>query len=290
MTRRQWLSCVLTSPLISGEEEFPDIRSIAPDLVVPVVEAGPPGPKRRVAATLPEWAGSAVHHTTYLPADWRPGKRYPVLVEYAGNGGYHNAYGDVSTGEVEGSKLGYGLSGGSGFLWLCLPYVNARERKNETLWWGDIDATAAYCRSAVKSVCSDWGGDPDAVVLCGFSRGSIGCNFIGLHDDETAKLWRGFFCYSHYDGVRESWPYPGADRASALRRLQRLAGRPQFICHERSVAETQLYLHQSGIGGDFTFESIRFRNHNDAWTLREIPSRQKARQWLHRVLQRRTPA
>jgi hypothetical protein len=63
--------------------------------------------------------------------DWKPGRRYPVIVEYAGNGNYANKYGDVSTGEVEGSKLGYGISGGNGFIWICLPYVNTLENKNQ---------------------------------------------------------------------------------------------------------------------------------------------------------------
>jgi len=44
-----------------------------------------------------------------------------VIVEYAGNGNYANKYGDVSSGEVEGSKLGYGISGGTGFIWICMP-------------------------------------------------------------------------------------------------------------------------------------------------------------------------
>jgi len=32
--------------------------------------------------------GAQVHHTLYLPTDWKPDARLPVLVEYAGNGGY----------------------------------------------------------------------------------------------------------------------------------------------------------------------------------------------------------
>jgi hypothetical protein len=35
--------------------------------------------------------GSGVYHILYLPSGWRPGGRYPVIVEYAGNGPYENA-------------------------------------------------------------------------------------------------------------------------------------------------------------------------------------------------------
>jgi hypothetical protein len=45
-----------------------------------------------------------------------------VIVEYAGNGNYSNASGDVSRGVPEGSNLGYGISGGKGFVSVCAPY------------------------------------------------------------------------------------------------------------------------------------------------------------------------
>jgi len=85
-------------------------------------------------------------------------------------------------------------------------------------------------------------------VLCGFSRGAIACNFIGLHDDEIAGLWCGFIAYSHYDGVKR-WGFPGSDRESALRRLRRLGERPQLVMHEdppAKLAETRTYLESTG--------------------------------------------
>jgi len=275
-------ACCVAAP----EEAFPDIRSIPPDLTVPPVTAGPPGPGKRVRQTAPEYAGTEVHHMLYLPRDWRAVEQYPVIVEYAGNGPYESKYGDVSSGEVEGSKLGYGLSGGEGFIWLCLPCVNTEEGKNQSWWWGDVEATVEYCKRTVPRVCEQYRGDPTAVILTGFSRGAIACNFIGLHDDEIARLWLAFMPYSHYDGVRE-WDYAGSDRASAWLRLQRLQGRASFITHERSVDETRRYLAETGIEAPFTFKAIPFRNHNDAWALRDIPVRREARRWLEQVLAKR---
>ena len=285
ISRRGTLAA-LGSAALPAYGEYPDIRSVAPDLATPPTEPGDPAPGRRVRQTLPVWAGTGVHHTLYLPRDWRAGGRFPVICEYAGNGNYRNRFGDVSEGTVEGSNLGYGISGGAGFLWLCLPYVNTVEKRNQLTWWGDAAATVDYCKQAVRDVCRRFGGDPGAVVLTGFSRGAIACNYLGLRDDEIASLWRAFIPYSHYDGVLDRWPYPDCDRASARRRLDRLNGRPQFIIQENSVEATRAYLASTGVQAPFTFRALEFRNHNDAWTLRDIPERREVRAWLRKALDR----
>jgi len=262
--------------------ELPEIRSIPADLEVPTLSEGPPAAGKRVRHGL---------SVLYLPTDWKAGAKMPMIVELAGNGGYTNKFGDVSTGLPEGSSLGYGLSAGHGFIWLCVPYLNAKGDEVAIKWWGnapsyDPQPTLKNLRKTVKSVCHDFSGDESKVVLCGFSRGAIACNFLGLHDDETAKLWCGFFAYSHYDSVHQ-WPYPGSDRESALVRLKRLGNRPQFICGESTNAqETEAYLRPLLPNADLTFLSTGFRNHNDAWTLRPSPAREKARKWLLRVTQK----
>jgi hypothetical protein len=84
--------------------------------------------------------------------------------------------------------------------------------------------------------------------------------------------------------VSTTWPYADADRASALTRLQRLGNRPQFICMENSIDPIRDYLEQTGVVGKFTFTTIPFRNHNDAWVLRDIPERHQLRAWVQQVL------
>lgn len=276
-------------PIHEQLPDLPDIRSVEPDLAVPEMTCGRPAAGKRVKQTTAGYERTEVHHALYLPVDWQAGKTYPVIVEYAGNGNYGNAYGDLSTGRVDGSHLGYGISGGEGVIWVCMPCVDTADRKNEITWWGDVDATVAYCTKTVKQVCQVYGGDAACVFMAGFSRGAIACNFLGLHDDDIASLWRGFVAYSHYDGV-VTWPYAGSDRVAAASRLQRLGRRPQFICQERSVAETQNYLAESCPGGNFTFQTIHFRNHNDAWALRDIPERRALRRWFRNVLDAPTPA
>lgn len=273
----------LTVAALAGT--YPDISTVPADLTVPPMETGPPRAGARVTVTPPEYKDTAVHHVLYLPVNWQPGKRFAVLVEYAGNGNYRNKYGDVSTGEVEGSKLGYGISGGHDYIWLCLPYISEDGAQNQTVWWGDVEATVAYAKREVARVCEYWGGDSGKIVLCGFSRGAIACGYIGLHDDEIAALWRAFIPYSHYDGVRE-WDYPDSDKTAAQTRLQRIAGRPSFIIDEgNSLAKTRAYIESTGIGAPFTYSPLPFRNHNDAWALRDIPTRHAVRNWLKKTLE-----
>lgn len=255
------------------------------ELVLPPITDGPPCAGSRVRVTAPGYEGTDVHHLLYLPTDWNPGGSYPVLVEYSGNGPYRNEYGDTSTGEVDGSCLGYGISGGHGFIWLVLPFVDETGMKNERQWWGSVERTVDYCKRVVPRVCEVYGGDPDAVLFLGFSRGAIAGNFIGLHDDEVASLWRGFVLHSHYDGVR-SWPYEGSDRQAAAERLARLRDRPQWISHEESIEETRRYLEQVWPGGPFTLRALPFQNHTDRWVLMDHPSRDELRTWVDEVLER----
>jgi hypothetical protein len=271
--------------------EVPDLRSVPPDLEVPALRNESPAPGNRVKQTLEPWKDTKVYHVIYLPTDWKPDAKLPVIVELAGNE-YQDKYGNISTGRPEGSKLGYGLSAGRGFIWLCVPYLNGAGNDIAVKWWGDAplydpQPTLKYLREVVKSVCREFGGNESKVILCGFSRGAIACNYLGLHDDETAKLWCGFVAYSHYDGVIETWPYPGADRKSAAERLKRLGNRPQFICGQESgQIATEKYLKPLLPEANLTFATVGFRNHNDAWVLRPSEARDQARKWIEALVSR----
>jgi hypothetical protein len=228
-----------------------------------------------------------VHHALWLPPEWKRTSKWPVVVELAGNGGYKNKYGDVCDGSVAGCRLGYGMSGGRGMIWVCAPFVEVAgdgAKRNAVKWWGDVEGTKRYLKATVAEVCERFGGDPERVVLAGFSRGSIGCHYIGLHDEAMSRLWRAFVCHSHFDGVVEKWPYQGADRGSALERLRRLGDRPEWISHEGGTGQTENYLKGTGVKGDWTFVAMPYRNHTDAWVLRPIPERARLRAWLTEAL------
>lgn len=276
------LACASALPAVP----LPDISTVPADLRVPELVDGPPAAGKRVRLELLKGSPPVI---LYLPTDWVQGKKHPLIIELAGNGNFKNGFGDTSSGLPEGSKLGYGLSGGKGVVWACLPFLNGAGDKTAVTWWGDApdyrpDSTVAFIKRAVPELCHRFSGDPERVVLCGFSRGAIAANAIGLHDEGIAALWRGFICYSHYDGVIAGWPFDGADSASARQRLARLKGRPQLICAESPLDATRKHLQASGVTGDFTFLETGFRNHNDAWVLRPSAARDSARAWLAKVI------
>lgn len=284
------LSLISTSWLIifsCDAQILPDIREVEPDLEIPKLTDGPAAAGKRVLQSHPDWT---VEHSLYLPPSWKSNsdQKLPVLIELPGNGGFRNKLGDECTGRPEGCKLGYGISGGEGYIWASMPFVNAAGDAIAIQWWGDKPnhdpkPTVAHLKDVVPWICENYGGDPNLVILLGFSRGAIACNYIGLHDDEIAGLWRAMVPYSHYDGVRK-WNYPASDRDAAAIRLKRLKGMPQFICHEgNGVEATKAYLKDSA-AGDFIFAPTGFRNHNDAWTLRPSAARKQLRDWITSIV------
>ena len=257
-----------------------NLNDVPADLTVPVVEDGPALVGHRMRATTKGWEGTGLHHTIYIPTDLAPDAHLPVIVEYPGNGGYTNKLGDTSDGSVEGCMLGYGLSAGKGFIWLCLPYVTA-DKQNSPKWWGDVEETKRYCLATVRDICAKFG-DSKRVVLMGFSRGAIGCNYIGLHDDAMAKLWCGMLCHSHYEG---EFKHPAADEPAWPVRLKRLGQIPQFISQEGGTEKTQKAIASTGFTGNLTFATLPFPNHSARWVLCDLPMRKEARDWLKKVIQ-----
>jgi hypothetical protein len=259
-----------------------DERPTTPDLVTPAMTDEEPAAGRRVRLTAPEYEGTDVYHALYLPTDWKPGGTYPVIVEYTGN--KFPACG--STGEVEDANLGYGLTGGRGFIWVSLPYVERDGARNAVTWWGDRERTIDYCKKNVPRICRSFGGDPARTFVCGFSRGAIACSYIGLADDEIASLWKGMITHDHFDGDRE-WGYPEDERESALARLARLKGRPVLACGIGTG-----FLREHADLADVTFlrvpvseifdipEGKVIHPHTDLWMHRESERRDQARGWL----------
>jgi len=276
------------------------------DLALPPLTDQGPQPRKRATVIAPEYAGTQVHHLIALPDDWTPdwkarGKSWPVIAEYTGN--YFPTSG--STGEVEGAGLGYGVTRGKA-IWVVLPYVAKDHQKNEITWWGDIDATVGYAKTNIPRICSEFGGDPKKVVLCGFSRGAIGTSFLGLHDDEIAKLWCGLWAHDHFDGVKQwtaPWGAPLARyREEATTRLRRLQGRPVLISQAYPGDETRRFVERIAsqnvdyltidmgvLYGKFPNDAVK-HSHNDRWPLRDGDATTTARAWFERVTATDKPA
>jgi hypothetical protein len=274
-------------PTSAQEVKLPAAYGLPTDLVTPVMTNDAPAPGKRVRQVAPEYKGTEVYHTLYLPTNWKKGKQYPVIVEYTGNKWTHGP------GTIDVANLGYGMSGGKDSIWITMPYIEKGRKKNAVTWWGDRQATIDYCKLNLPRICQQWGGDPKRVVVCGFSRGAIGTSYLGLADDEIAALWAGLFTFDHFDGHRQ-WGYPEDDRPSALKRLARLKGRPVLVCAQNPEKEGYLENHLDLAA--FTFLKVPTGKifkipggaiqspHTDMWMHRDSPQRRQARAWLRDVL------
>jgi hypothetical protein len=280
--------CLLFFPAVFLHAGKQSLYEIPTDLTVPQVVNEKPQAGKRVRFTTPGWEKTKVHHTLYLPPGWTKQSRLPIVVEFPGNGGFRNGR-DVSDGTVDGCMLGYGLTAGKNAIWVCLPFVKKEQKtlQNCITWWGNVEKTKQYCTETVEDVCRRFGGDPQRVILAGFSRGSIACFYIGLHDEKIARLWAGFFCHSHLDGVNERWGYAGADRKSALVRLKRLGRRPVWFSQEGNLDAAKRYLKNTGLASRFEVETFLYPNHTAEWVLRDLPIRQRARLWLKKITEKK---
>jgi hypothetical protein len=241
----------------------------------PLLVAGEPAPGRFVRRQLPAFAGSGIYHGLYLPSDWKPGGRYPVIVEFA-----PNQWREFS-GKVDDCCLGFDLTGGKGFVWLVLPYLDPLKRENVVTWWGDEEATLAYLREALATESLAWGGDPQAVFFAGFSRGAIAGGYLGLRNDEVAKLWRGFILHSHTDGGRFT-------PEGAGERLARAGDRPTFITYgsdddgRRESPKGAAILR--GLGSPVVERQVAGLAHTDRFLDVDTALRREMRAWLVAVL------
>ena len=246
----------------------------------PPLTSGPPEPGRFVKQTAVEYAGTDVYHGLYLPPTWQAGRRghYPVLVEYAPN--QSPAHG--TTGRVDDCRMGFYLGREMECIWLVLPYVDATRRQNQSTWWGDLTATVEYLRVNLPRVCEQFGGDPRRVVLLGFSRGAIACGYVGLHNDDASRLWRGCIAHSHFDGGRFT-------RDGAETRLARFAGRPVLITYGendngRADSHAQAELLRVKSWAAVSEIMIAGGGHSDAWVTESRPEQRQAVEWLREVL------
>ncbi|RMF94236.1 MAG: carboxypeptidase regulatory-like domain-containing protein [Planctomycetota bacterium] len=262
---------------------------------VPPMEEGPPAPGKRVKVVPPEYAGTEVYYSLYLPTGYRRGEQHPVIVEYTGN--YFPLSG--STGEVKDANLGYAIAEHLNAIWLVMPYVEGD--RSVVRWWGSERETIEYALTNIRRVCETYGGNPAEVFLCGFSRGAIAANYLGLYNDEIADVWLGFFAHDGMDGVRNFWKNEISTdtlRRQAEERLRRLRGRAELVTQHGSLASIAAYLEENDrrVYGEFTLISVPIESiipdipnddvphpHTDKWLLYDSEYSARVFRWFDAV-------
>lgn len=211
---------------------------------VPLMEEGIPAPAKRVKVVPEGYENTPVYHTLYLPVNYKPGKKYPIIVEYTGNYAPHLG----SSGQVKDASLGYAIAVDLEAIWVVMPYLSADGMTSEITWWGSETQTIDYCARQLKNICLNYGGDPSSVFIIGFSRGAIAANRIGLNDDRASDIWLGFHSHDHFDGQLR-WTTPWANdgdyntyKADAIERAKRYKGRAALVCGEKMKSLTSYLL------------------------------------------------
>jgi len=275
-----YLAGRITKPLslevrdMAAQGQAPEWKRPPGRLDVPAVENSAPAPGKRVRYRLAQDSNNGVYSILNLPEDWRPGKKYPIIVEYPGNIFY--AAPCYSTGLPDQCVIGYGMSKGKGAICLGMPFINRSTGKIAEDGWGNPDDTADYVMRMVDEVCTKFGGDRQNVVLTGFSRGAIACGYIGLRNERIAALWKGFHACQHYDGLM--W---GGANVGVMERAARFKGKAVFHTDNSQekyqpvvdVMKTNVTWALSGLG-----------SHATAMFLDDRPSTQQLREWFWQLV------
>jgi hypothetical protein len=243
---------------------------------------GEPAPGRRVRYQLGTDAGNGIYGALYLPPDWEPGKRYPVIAEYPGNI-FFNAKACWSTGRPEQCQMGYGISSGTGAIWVSLPFIDRENGEIAEAGFGsnDGDDTAGYAMKVIEDICANWGGDRDNLILTGFSRGAIACGYIGLRNDRIAGLWKGFVACQHYDG--SSWRQSRME--DAIARAPRFRGEAIFqVDNTDKKANYEQLMDHTDPAVEWTWVSSGLGAHATAMFLDDRPMMIQLREWFRQLV------
>ena len=252
-------SLVLGDVTATGEwtEAAPDLSK---RVLVPEVEHASPAPGKRVYQTLPGWEKTKVTHVLTLPKDWKPGGRYPIIVEYTGNVFYDKFC--HSTGFTDQGNMAYGLSKGVKYICLNLPFITEDGQSEQPAGWGSPEKTIDYCLQAVRFVCDTYGGNSNEVFFTGFSRGSIAANYIALREDRIAGLWAGFIGTGPGQAMQPGKGWKGSE-IGWNERAERFKKRPFIVQHP----------------------NYGYGVHVDVEYLEDSPSTLSNRAWMEKVLQ-----
>jgi hypothetical protein len=249
-------------------------------LDVPDMVDGLPAPGRRVRYRLATNKENGIYGALYLPPDWQPGRRYPVIAEFPGNI-FYRAKACWSTGRPEQCQMGYGISSGTGAIWVSLPFVDRKTGGIAENGFGSNDGedTVTHTMNFMEDICQNWGGDRNNLFVSGFSRGSIACGYVGLRNDRIARLWKGIIGCQHYDGFR----WNQSNIGGAVERAPRFRGQAIFqVDNNQETYQPVVDATDPGVNWTWTKSGLGY--HATAMFLDDRPVMKQLRQWFRELV------
>lgn len=245
-------------------------------LLIPELEIEKPAAGKRVKYLLPQQIDEKLYAALYLPKNWNPSKKHPVIVEFPGN--IYFTEGCYSTGKPESCVIGYGMSEGENAIWLSMPFVNYEKEGTVVSGWGKADDTVDYTQKMIENIIKNYGGDRENLVVTGFSRGAIACGFIGLRNKKIGNIWKGIHACQHYDG--DGWG--GSKMEDAIKRLKNFEGKSFFQTDNSKNEEPKKMLKNAKV--KTTFVNSGLKAHGCDMFLDNRPSTLKLRNWFRELV------
>ncbi|AQQ72497.1 hypothetical protein SMSP2_02883 [Limihaloglobus sulfuriphilus] len=271
-------------------DKRPDTKEYRQFLHLPPMVNKKPAAGCNVKYQFEEFSGTGVYHSVFLPSNWQPGGKYPVIMDIPGNP-FEHYWGDISSGRPESSPIGYGVSNGKAIC-IGLPCISP-DGNSHVRALGDVKQTVAYMKKVAVWVSREMGGDPARMILTGYSRGGQGTAFLGRYDDEIADIWLGWLHYDGFDMPLEphvhmrKYSYNVTEDdyrvdGNIIKRFARIKGRSTFIVNSGYVNLFEAYNKKYGFPCEHVLTGSR--NHNPDWSLMETETLKQARQWYSRTL------
>lgn len=239
--------------------------------VIPKIGINGPEIGKRCRIYLKEYDN--VYYLIYLPYNYEDTRKFPIIFESPAN-----PY-NPTCGLPEDIYMGYGITQGYDYIWVCAPIVDTEDKIIGSYWGKDPLSTVQCWISIIRDVKSKYRIDDSNIVLCGFSRGAISCCYIGNYTEEISKIWSSYFCHAHFDGCCQSVLGSSSERINRIgnRKVLITVGENDYakICSQRSYEK----LLKSEINVNYI--EIPGVDHSPNWILDETESTNKAREWLN---------
>lgn len=243
-------------------------------LTVPEIEEGVPEAGKRVKIYLPEYPEA--YYVLFLPYNFTDTTKLPIIFESPGN-----VYQEVSNGLPDSACLGYGISFGMDYIWVCVPFIDNTGYILRSYWGKDPSSIVDFWLAVLNDLNARFCIDNDKIVLSGFSRGAVSTSYIGNYNDEIASKWAAYFAHSHFDGCCQTLLGNTNERIARIQKKKVL-----ISVGEQDIAKKcsrGAYENLLKGGYSVTYIEVPDLDHSPFWILEDSESAEEARNWLRNL-------